>query len=60
MKAGDQFDACLIACFGEPGIAAAREVLPFPVVGIAEAPFCARFKSAAATPLSPWVSTGRP
>jgi allantoin racemase len=37
MKADDQFDACLIACFGEPGIAAAREVLPFPVVGIAEA-----------------------
>ncbi len=37
LKANDTFDACLIACFGEPGIAAAREMLPFPVVGMAEA-----------------------
>jgi Asp/Glu/hydantoin racemase len=37
MKADGAFDACLIACFGEPGIAAAREMLPFPVVGMAEA-----------------------
>jgi Asp/Glu/hydantoin racemase len=31
------FDACLIACFGEPGIAAARETFAFPVIGMAEA-----------------------
>jgi allantoin racemase len=36
-KAAHEFDACLIACFGEPGIAAAREAFPFPVVGMAEA-----------------------
>lgn len=28
-------DAALIACFGEPGIEAAREVMPIPVVGMA-------------------------
>jgi Asp/Glu/hydantoin racemase len=32
-----EFDACLIACFGEPGITAVREAFPFPVVGMAEA-----------------------
>lgn len=31
------FDACLLACFGEPGIGAVRECLPVPVVGMAEA-----------------------
>ena len=31
------YDAAMIACFGEPGIEAAREVLPIPVVGMAEA-----------------------
>lgn len=31
------FDACLLACFGEPGIGAVREWLPVPVVGMAEA-----------------------
>jgi Asp/Glu/hydantoin racemase len=30
-------DAAVIACFGDPGLAAARELLPIPVVGIAEA-----------------------
>lgn len=30
------YDAALIACFGEPGIEAAREVLPIPVHGMAE------------------------
>jgi Asp/Glu/hydantoin racemase len=32
-----RFDACVIACFGEPGLAAARELFDFPVVGLAEA-----------------------
>jgi Asp/Glu/hydantoin racemase len=36
-KSGRKFDACLIACFGEPGIAAVREASPVPVVGMAEA-----------------------
>ncbi|MDJ1157338.1 aspartate/glutamate racemase family protein [Chelatococcus sp. SYSU_G07232] len=31
------FDACLIACFGEPGIGAARELFPLPIIGMAEA-----------------------
>jgi allantoin racemase len=31
------FDACVIACFGEPGLAAARDMFDFPVVGLAEA-----------------------
>ncbi|MEN5167803.1 aspartate/glutamate racemase family protein [Achromobacter kerstersii] len=31
------FDACLLACFGEPGIGAVRETLSVPVVGMAEA-----------------------
>ena len=36
-----RFDAAVIACFGEPGIEAAREVLPIPVVGMAEASIAA-------------------
>ena len=31
------FDAVVIACFGDPGLYAAREVSPVPVIGIAEA-----------------------
>lgn len=31
------FDAAIIGCFGEPGIEAARELLPIPVLGMAEA-----------------------
>ena len=31
------FDGVVIACFGDPGLPAAREVSPVPVVGIAEA-----------------------
>jgi len=34
---GAPFDACLLACFGEPGIGAVRERLGMPVVGMAEA-----------------------
>jgi allantoin racemase len=34
---GGGFDACLLACFGEPGIGAVRERLDVPVVGMAEA-----------------------
>ena len=30
-------DAAVIACFGEPGLLAARESMPIPVVGMAEA-----------------------
>jgi len=35
------FDAAVIACFGDPGIHAARELTDRPVVGIAEASFIA-------------------
>jgi allantoin racemase len=31
------FDAVVIACYGDPGLFAAREISPVPVVGIAEA-----------------------
>ena len=40
------FDAALIACFGEPGIEAAREILPIPVVGMAEASIAAALRIA--------------
>jgi len=32
-----QPDGCIIACFGEPGLAAARSLIAFPVIGMAEA-----------------------
>jgi allantoin racemase len=35
------FDAAVVACFGDPGVDAAREVCDAPVVGIAEASFIA-------------------
>ena len=34
---GREPDACVIACFGEPGLAAARHRWTFPIVGMAEA-----------------------
>ena len=34
---GMAFDAAIIAAFGDPGLGAARELFPFPVVGLAEA-----------------------
>jgi allantoin racemase len=40
VRDGDgSFDAAIIACFGDPGLFAAREVTEAPVVGIAEASF---------------------
>lgn len=36
---GEGFDATVIACFGDPGLDAARELLTGPVLGIAEAAF---------------------
>ena len=36
---GENFDAVLIACFGDPGLDAARELSTAPVLGIAEAAF---------------------
>lgn len=39
LAAGEGFDAAVIACFGDPGLDAAREALPGPVLGIAEAAF---------------------
>lgn len=34
-----QYDAAVIACFGDPGLDAARELLEVPVIGISEAAF---------------------
>jgi allantoin racemase len=36
-RSADGFDGVVIACFGDPGLFAAREISPVPVVGIAEA-----------------------
>ena len=36
---GEAFDAVVIACFGDPGLDAARELTTAPVLGIAEAAF---------------------
>ncbi|MBL8377544.1 MAG: aspartate/glutamate racemase family protein, partial [Burkholderiales bacterium] len=36
-EAGDGFDAVLLACFGDPGLFALKEVSAAPVVGLAEA-----------------------
>jgi allantoin racemase len=36
-RAGDDYDGIALACFGDPGLYAARELSPVPVVGIAEA-----------------------
>ncbi|HEX5762911.1 MAG TPA: aspartate/glutamate racemase family protein [Solirubrobacterales bacterium] len=38
-ESSDRFDAFVIACFGDPGLHAAREIFAGPVVGIAEASF---------------------
>ncbi len=35
-EAGDAFDGIVVAAFGDPGLAAAREIAPCPVVGISE------------------------
>ena len=35
----DEFDAFFVGCFGEPGLAAVREITPKPVVGSATATF---------------------
>ncbi|MCD2476476.1 aspartate/glutamate racemase family protein, partial [Staphylococcus aureus] len=42
VRAGEReggIDAYVIACFGDPGLAAARELTRAPVIGIAEAAF---------------------
>jgi allantoin racemase len=39
LAAGEGFDAVVIACFGDPGLDAARELTRAPVLGIAEAAF---------------------
>ena len=39
LAAGDAIDAVVIACFGDPGLDAAREATSAPVLGIAEAAF---------------------
>jgi allantoin racemase len=36
-KTAGQYDAAVIACYGDPGLNAARELLDVPVIGIAEA-----------------------
>jgi len=38
-EARGSYDAAIIACFGDPGLAAAKELLDVPVLGISEAAF---------------------
>jgi allantoin racemase len=38
-REGGGIDAYVVACFGDPGLLAARELTPAPVIGIAEAAF---------------------
>lgn len=40
------FDAAIIACFGDPGLEAAREALPIPVLGLADASIAAALRHA--------------
>ena len=39
IRANEDYDAAVIACYGDPGLYAARELAHVPVVGIAEASF---------------------
>ena len=36
-EGGRSFDAVILACFGDPGVGALREIAPCPVIGMAEA-----------------------
>jgi Asp/Glu/hydantoin racemase len=40
------YDAAIIACFGDPGLDAAREILPIPVLGMADASIRAALRMA--------------
>jgi Asp/Glu/hydantoin racemase len=40
------FDAAIIACFGDPGLDAAREMLPIPVLGLADSSIAAALRVA--------------
>jgi allantoin racemase len=37
IRAKEKYDAVIIACFGDPGLEAAREIVDVPVIGICEA-----------------------
>lgn len=39
IKENENVDGVVLACFGDPGLFAFREILPVPIVGIAEASF---------------------
>ncbi|MCW8087074.1 aspartate/glutamate racemase family protein [Sabulicella glaciei] len=43
---GEGFDAAIIACFGDPGLEAAREALPIPVLGLADSSISAALRVA--------------
>jgi allantoin racemase len=62
-EAGGGFDAAIIAAFGDPGLFGARELLSFPVVGLAEAAMLTacmvgqRFSIVTFSPtLTPWYN----
>src|SRR5258705_12746458 len=52
-REGKDADAVVIACFGDPGLFALRELAPVPVIGMAEASCHLAPRSAENSPSSP-------
>jgi Asp/Glu/hydantoin racemase len=46
------YGAVLLACFGDPGLEAAKELSPIPVVGMAEASLAVAFRAAEGRPVA--------
>jgi allantoin racemase len=46
------YGAVLLACFGDPGLEAAKELSPIPVVGMAEASLAAAFRAVEGRPVA--------
>jgi hypothetical protein len=54
------FDAAIIACFGDPALDAAREMLPIPVLGLADASIAAALRLAPTISLLTAAPPGSP
>ncbi len=55
---GAGVDGVLLACFGDPGLHALRELAPCPVLGLAEAPASRQPRAGGAFPSSPAAKDG--
>lgn len=60
LQAHPEHDGYLIACFSDPGLDAARELTTAPVVGIAQAAYCAATMLARRFAVITTLSRGRP